>query len=284
VTVTAAALRNAARHVGRGLFHALAELGAARMAPPRDPREAAHRLAGALGAIGRAHELRVAFRGEVPRGAALVVANHVSYLDPIAILPVCPAIPVAKGEVGGWPLIGPIGAALGVVFVDRDDPHGRARALRRIHDLLAAGTPVLNFPEGTTTRGDDVLPLWRGGFGVAQRLGVPVVPLAIRYADPALAWCGGATFVPHYLRTAARARVDVELAFGAPLATRPGEPPERLASRARRAISQLLQPGRSHDAGSRPELPPPRPDAVLPPPVHARARGPGRRGAPGRAA
>lgn len=282
-------LRHAARHLGRGLFHALAELGSARMAPPRDPRDAAHRLAGALGAIGRAHELAVTWRGEVPRGAALVVANHVSYLDPIAILPVCPAIPVAKGEVSGWPIIGPIGAALGVLFVDRDDPLGRARALRRIHDLLAAGTPVLNFPEGTTTRGDGVLPFWRGGFGVAQRLGVPIVPLAIRYADPALAWCGGATFLPHYLRTAARARVCVELSFGAPLAARTGEPPERIASRARRAISQLLvsqlpHPGRSHDAGSRPELSPSRSDPVLPPPADPRARGPGRRGAPRRAA
>lgn len=279
-----AAALNVARHAGRGLFQALAELGAARMTPPRDPRDAAHRLAGALGAIGRAHDLAISCRGDVPRGAALVVANHVSYLDPLAILPVCPAIPVAKGEVARWPIIGPIGAALGVLFVDRDDPHGRVRALRRIHDLLAAGAPVLNFPEGTTTRGDHVLPFWRGGFGIAQRLGVPVVPLAIRYADPALAWCGGATFVPHYLRTAARARVEVELAFGAPLHARAGEPPELLAARARRAVSRLLQPARSHDAGSRPELPPSRPDAVLPPAVHPRAGRPGRRGAPRRAA
>ena len=277
-------VRVAARHLGRGLFSALSELGSARTAPPRDPREAAHRLAAALGAIGRAHDLAVTFRGDVPRGAALVVANHVSYLDPLAILPICPAVPVAKGEVSGWPLVGPIGASLGVLFVDRGEPLRRARALRRIHDLLAAGTPVLNFPEGTTTDGREVLPFWRGGFGIAQRLDIPVVPLAIRYADPALAWHGGATFLPHYLRMAARARIDVSLSFGAPLYARTGEPPERFASRARRAVSQLLElernPTRTHDAGSHPQLSPPRPDAVLPPagehrPEHR--RGPGRR-------
>lgn len=274
--------RHLARHVGRGLFDALAELGAARMAPPRDAREAAHRLAGALGAIGRAHDIRVTCSGEIPRGCALVVANHVSYLDPIAILPVCPAIPFAKREVARWPIIGPIGAALGVAFVDRDDPLGRARALRRMHDLLAAGAPVLSFPEGTTSRGDEVLPFWRGGFGIAQRLGVPVVPLAIRYADPALAWYGGATFLPHYLRTAGRARIDVALAFGAPLYPRTGEPPELMAARARHAVHRLFLPTRPHDAAVRLDLPPPRPDAVLPP-SDARGRR-GRRSAPRRAA
>jgi 1-acyl-sn-glycerol-3-phosphate acyltransferase len=254
------------------------------MAPPRDPRAAAHRLAGALGAIGRAHDVEVTFRGAVPRGAALIVANHVSYLDPIAILPICPAVPVAKAEVAGWPLIGPIGGALGVLFVDRGDPGRRVRALRRIHALLEAGTPVLNFPEGTTTRGDEVRPFLRGGFGVAQRLGVPVVPLAIRYADPSLAWYGGATFVPHYLRAAARARIEVALSFGDPLPARAGEPPEILAARARAAVAQLLLPPRSHDAGSHPELSPPRSDAVLPAPGRADARRPARRGDRRRAA
>src|SRR6476619_1609351 len=98
------------RHVGAGLFGALSELGAARMAPPKDVRESAHRLAGALGAIARAHDLDVSVRCEVPRGPALIVANHVSYLDPLAIIPLCPAAPLAKAEVEDWPVVGSIGA------------------------------------------------------------------------------------------------------------------------------------------------------------------------------
>jgi 1-acyl-sn-glycerol-3-phosphate acyltransferase len=241
-------------------------------------------LAGALGRIGRAHGFATEVRGSVPRGTALVVANHVSYLDPLAILPVCPAIPLAKSEVAGWPLIGSIGAALGVVFVERGAVAGRARALRRVHDLLAAGAPVLSFPEGTTTAGDRVLPFWRGGFGIALRLGIPIVPLAIRYADPRLAWHGGATFLPHYTRTAARARVEIELTFGAPLPPHPGERPEHLAARARAQVARLLSLSRSADAGSHPQLSPPRPDAVLPPPHAADGDRRGRRGAPRRAA
>jgi 1-acyl-sn-glycerol-3-phosphate acyltransferase len=252
------------RHVGAGLFNALAELGSARMAPPRDARDSAHRLAGALGAIGRAHDLDVSVHGEVPRGVALIVANHVSYLDPIAIVPICPALPIAKGEVLGWPIVGPIGQALGVTFVRRRDPMARTRVLRRVYDLLATGVPVLNFPEGTTTDGSRVLAFHRGTFGIAKRLGVPVVPLAIRYRDPALAWCNAATFLPHYLRTAARARVEIELAFGAPMPPRTGETPEDMAARARNTIQKSLDRMRWNHAAAGTRLPSPRPDPVLP--------------------
>jgi len=252
-------LFRASRRVGRGLFHALAELGSARMAPPRDPRDAAHRLAGALGTIARPR-----VDGDVPRGSALIVANHISYLDPLAILPVCPAAPLAKREVAGWPLIGPIGAALGVVFVARDEPFGRVRALRRVHALLAAGVPVLSFPEGTTSPGATVGPFHRGTFGIAQRLGVPVVPVAIRYRDPRLAWIDGETFLPHYARVAARDRIEVTLTFCSPLPTRTGEFPEDYAARARNAIALALQRARFQHAIVRGQLSPSRPDAVLP--------------------
>ena len=225
---------SALRHVGSGLFSALAELGNARMTPPRDPRDAAHRLAGALGALGRAHDLAVTVRGEIPRGPALIVANYVSYLDPLAILPVCPAVPIVRGEVLAWPVIGPIGAALGVVFVRGD----RMRVLRRVHTLLAAGVPVLDFPEGSS--GASVQPFHRGTFGIAQRVGVPVVPVAVRYRDPARAWCDATTFLPHYLRTAGQSRIDVELVFGSAMSPRAGELPEDMAARARNAIARAL--------------------------------------------
>lgn len=250
------------RHLGRGMYDALAELGAARMAPPRDAHEASHRLAGALGTIANAHEIAVDVSGDVPRGAALIVSNHVSYLDPLVLLPVCPAVPIAKGEVASWPLIGSIGSALGVAYVHRQDPVARVRVLRRVHALLAARVSVLSFPEGTTTSGEQVLPFFRGTFGIAQRLGVPVVPVALRYADPGLAWTNDARFVPHYLRTAARRRIDVRVWFGPAMTPRTGELPEDMAARARNTIARTLT--RWNDATARIRVSPARPDPVLP--------------------
>ena len=232
-------LVRATRHAGRGLFNALADLGAARMTPPKDPRDATHRLAAALGAIARAHAMHVSVRGDIPREPALIVANHISYLDPLAILPLCPAAPLAKSEVEAWPIVGSIGAALGVLFVKRDDGSARATVLRRMRRLFDSGASVLNFPEGTTRR-DSVGPFFRGSFGIAQHVRVPVVPVAIRYRDPTLAWCDGETFLPHYVQMAGRERVDVELAFGKPLSPRTGELPEDLAARARNSILRSL--------------------------------------------
>ena len=99
---------------------------------------------------------------------------------------------------------------------------------------------MLNFPEGTTTGGTEVAPFWRGSFGIAQRLSVPVVPVAIHYRDPALAWSDGAMFLPHYLRTAARPRIEVALTFGAPMHPRAGEAAAAMAARARGVIAHLL--------------------------------------------
>jgi len=252
----------AARHIAHGLFDALSELGAVRMAPPRDEREAAHRLAGVLCAVGKAHGLQVTVRGELPRSPALVVANHVSYLDPLAILPVCPALPIAKGEIVGWPIVGSIADALGVTFVRRADGMARVRALRHVDKLLSRGVSVLNFAEGTTTDGLYARPFWRGTFGVAQRLGVPVVPVALRYKDPDIAWFDQATFMPHYLRTATRPAIEVELEFGAPLRPRTGEAPEDFAARTRNIINRTLT--RWNHAGLRDRVSPSRSNTVVP--------------------
>lgn len=261
-------LLHAGRHLGRGLFHALAELGAARTSPPGEPRVAARRLSEALAAVARAHDLEVQVQGDTPRDCALIVSNHVSYLDTLALLPLCPAVPIAKGDVSTWPIIGGVGRGLGVVFVRRGDPMHRARVLRRVYGLLAGGASVLNFPEGTTTSGTQIGPFWRGTFGIAQRLGVPVVPVALCYADPDLAWYGNATFLPHYWRTVRRPRLEVAIRFGAPMHPRTGEPAEVMAARARGTIGYMLQTltptPRWIDAGTRVRLSSPRPDPVLP--------------------
>jgi 1-acyl-sn-glycerol-3-phosphate acyltransferase len=252
------------RHLGKGLFAALAELGVARMTPPRDPEDAAARLSAALRAVGDAHDLVVRVSGELPREPSLLVANHVSYLDPLAILSVIPAVPLAKADVAAWPVVGGIARALGVNFVDRHRPWSRIRALRRVHATLAAGTSVLTFPEGTTTDGTRVLPFQRGCFGIAARLDRPIVPIAIRYDDRRLAWTGQADFLPHYLATARRDRCDVHLVVAPTIYPRAGEAPERLAARARAAIARTLERIGVLHARARLRVPAPRPDPVLP--------------------
>jgi lyso-ornithine lipid O-acyltransferase len=252
------------RHVGGGMVAALAELGVARLTPPRDPEDAAARLSSALAAVADAHDLVGRVSGELPCEPALLVSNHVSYLDPLAILSVVPAMPIAKREVAGWPVVGGIARALGVTFVDRHAAWSRVRALRRVHATLDAGTSVLTFPEGTTTDGSRVLPFHRGCFGIAARLDRPVVPIAIRYDDCRLAWTDQAAFLPHYLSHARRARCGVHLVFAPAIYPRTGEAPERFAARARAQVARNLERSPILDARARQRVPASRPDPVLP--------------------
>lgn len=186
------------------------------------------------------HGLRTIVRGVVPRAPCVLVANHINYFDPLVIASQLPLTAVAKREVAAWPLVGEFCKRLGVLFVDRDDAQSGARVLRSALRALEQGVSVLVFPEGTTTRGDRVLPFKRGIFGAALRASLPVVPVALRYEREDAAWVGNDTFLPHYVRTMAQpcTRVSVEFLPALSLARDPT--PEALAEGARRAIARSV--------------------------------------------
>ena len=188
----------------------------------------------------RVHGFEVHAEGVLPAGPAIFVANHVSYVDAPVLASLAPCTVIAKGEVRRWPILGAGAAALGVLFVERGDAWSGARALRQSSRALAAGLSVLGFPEGTTSRGDDVLPFRRGLFGLARIMEVPVVPIAIHYSSPELRWVGDSWFLPHYLRTAMRPSSLVNVRIGRAIAPASYHSPEDLAHRARSAVRQML--------------------------------------------
>jgi 1-acyl-sn-glycerol-3-phosphate acyltransferase len=203
-----------------------------------------HRVALLAEAARRAlavHGLDVRASGPVPRGPALLVSNHLSYLDPLVLLALVACVPIAKSEVGSWPLFGAVARRTGVLFVERGSAGSRLAVLHAVGKAFREGAVVLNFPEGTTTDGSAVLRFRKGLFGVARNLGVPAVPVALRYQPRELAWIGDATFVPHYLRFARLARSAVEVAFGEPLPAQAYPTAESLADAARARTASLLE-------------------------------------------
>jgi 1-acyl-sn-glycerol-3-phosphate acyltransferase len=186
------------------------------------------------------HGVEVTVEGKVPSGPAVVVSNHVSYVDTMILPALLPCTAVAKSEVARWPLIGPTAKAHGVLFVERGDVWSGARVLRQAMRVLAAGTPVVTFPEGTTTAGG-LLPFHRGLFGVARLMDVPVVPVALVFDDPRLAWVGSESFLAHYLRRVApRHKTAVRVAFLEPLEPRALPSADALALLARERIAAVL--------------------------------------------
>ncbi|MEV5767529.1 lysophospholipid acyltransferase family protein [Micromonospora sp. NPDC052213] len=137
----------------------------------------------------RALGVRLVVRGRAPRRPALLVANHVSWLDALALLAVEPARMVAKREVRSWPLVGLLAAASGAVLVDRARPRDLPATVARVAAVLRAGRPVAVFPEGTTWCGAADAVGCRPSRGFRPALfqaaidaGAPVVPLRIGYA------------------------------------------------------------------------------------------------------
>jgi len=192
-------------------------------------------------AVMRLHGVDVEVSGRVPDGPAVLACNHVSWLDPLVVAASAPCAPISKLDVRRWPLVGPLAGLLGVIFHDRGDHASGLRVLREAEEALRSGLLVLNFPEGTTSLGATVLPFRPGSFGLALRAGVPVVPVAIAYDPPTVAWVGDATFVPHYLTLASRRRARARVRFGAPLASAQGGGAAELARAVRSEVLRLLQ-------------------------------------------
>ncbi len=119
-------------------------------------------------------------------GPAVLVGNHRSYFDPLAIgfLLARRGRPVrflGKKEVFDAPLVGEIVTALGGIRVDRGT--GSEEPLRAAEDALAAGELVALMPQGTIPRGPAFFdPVLKGRWGAAKlatAAGVPVIPIGL---------------------------------------------------------------------------------------------------------
>jgi 1-acyl-sn-glycerol-3-phosphate acyltransferase len=165
----------------------------------------------------RALGIDLSVHGSLPQGPHLLLANHRSYVDIVAILSQVPCAFLAKSEIEGWPLFGQAARLTHTVFVKRDDLESRKLARESALALLQRGVSFAAFPEGTTFRGPGLLPFYPGLFRLAEQYDFPVVPIAIEYEDPEDAWVGDDSFVGHFLTSFRKRRVRVRLVFGKPL-------------------------------------------------------------------
>lgn len=114
-------------------------------------------------------------------GAALWVANHVSWVDIFVLNGVRPMSFIAKSDIRRWPIIGRLVAGAGTVFIER----GQRQAIMAVGEQMKArfeqGEVVGLFPEGTTSTGFDVAPFHSSLFEAAIRANVDIQPVALRF-------------------------------------------------------------------------------------------------------
>lgn len=179
--------------------------------------------------------------GMPPPGPYLYVSNHRSYLDILVLARTVGTSFVSRADIIDWPLVGAVAQAIDCVFVDRDDPYGRVRAARAVRRRLAQGNLVL-FPEGTTTGLPLPGPFQPGPFRLAHRLALPIVPVTLRYSDPAAYWVDDVSLWEHLRRWIRRGqRLRTAVHFGRPLVTSSAAGPEQLAQAVYEAVCEPIR-------------------------------------------
>jgi 1-acyl-sn-glycerol-3-phosphate acyltransferase len=175
----------------------------------------------------------------------LLVANHVSWLDVIALMSVGATSFVAKHEVRAWPLIGWLAERTGTIFTTRSQRLDIARINHRVSTHLRSGVCVAVFPEGTTTDGTTLLDFHSGLFEAARDSAARVWPAAIRYRrrdgsiSHAADFLGDDSLVTSLWRIVSSPPLRLHLSFAAPLSTR-GTHRREAAEEARTRIAALL--------------------------------------------
>ncbi len=114
---------------------------------------------------------------------ALVVGNHVSWLDIYVVNAWRPTPFVSKAEVRGWPVVGWLAHRLGTVFLHREKRRDAHRTMHEMTARLKAGEVICVFPEGTTSDGLGVLPFHSNLFQAAVSAGCRVQPITLFYED-----------------------------------------------------------------------------------------------------
>ena len=116
------------------------------------------------------------------RNNHLILSNHLSYLDIFIIFSVFPASFIASiDEVKDTFLLGKVTELSGGFFVERRNRSGLRREIESITEILRLGVNVALFPEGTTSNGERVLPFKTPLLSIAEKGGVDILPMCIRY-------------------------------------------------------------------------------------------------------
>jgi 1-acyl-sn-glycerol-3-phosphate acyltransferase len=166
-------------------------------------------------------------QGHLQVRGQLLVANHVSWLDIMAVHAACPqARFVSKADVRSWPLIGRLVDAAGTIYIVREQRRDAMRVAHEMAQALQGGDTVAFFPEGTTGPGDTLLPFHANLLQPVIATGCPVLPVVLRYAEaarsgPSVAaqYIGDTTLLQSIVRLALADDLTVRLVALPPLAT-----------------------------------------------------------------
>lgn len=189
---------------------------------------------------------------------ALILSNHVSWLDISIISALSPVVFVAKSEVARWPVFGWLAKLQRTVFIDRQARHQTGAATRQIAGRLLGGDAVVLFAEGTSSDGTRVLPFRSALVGAvhhalgnsAHHTSIIVQPMSLAYVGfggvpigralrERVAWYGDADLIPHLARVLASGAVDVTVSWGDAIAYDMSADRKAIAREAEKSVRRM---------------------------------------------
>jgi 1-acyl-sn-glycerol-3-phosphate acyltransferase len=178
--------------------------------------------------------------------AMLLVSNHLSYVDILAISSLMPTVFITSVELKNTFFLGTLSKFGGSIFIERRKASGLKKEIETIVHALGHGFTVALFPEGTTSNGEYVQPFKNPLFESAIKSKCDILPLCLRYmkvnnrhitinSRDSIFYHGGVTLFRHFPRLLVLQSVDLEV--------RPLETIRVLAQDSRKELA-----ARAHDA------------------------------------
>ncbi|MFD1254528.1 2-acyl-glycerophospho-ethanolamine acyltransferase [Devosia equisanguinis] len=203
--------------------------------------------------------LRVTLLGEPSTGRpTLLVSNHISWTDIVAIGSVADVTFVAKREVGDWPFVGLMANLQKTIYVDRTRRTDAGRTAQAMGAHMASGNAVLLFAEGQSDIGTHVLPFRSALVGAAQHAmieagatDVLIQPLTIAYTRlqglpvsrnerSLIAWIKSKSVGQNISEILGGPVKDVTVAFGTPMPLTAGSDRKAVTKAAEQQVRAML--------------------------------------------
>lgn len=152
--------------------------------------------------------MKIEVIGTPPKPPFFLVSNHLSYTDIPAYQAVVETVFVAKSDIESWFLAGRIVRDMGAIFINRSNRRDIPRAGNEVIKKIEAGEGVIVFPEGTSTKGEEILPFNSSFLEFAAKNNLPVYYASISYstsdkeakASDFVCWWEDISFGAHLLR------------------------------------------------------------------------------------
>jgi lyso-ornithine lipid O-acyltransferase len=189
----------------------------------------------------------------------IILSNHVSWLDIMALGSLMPLSFIAKSEVVNWPLFGLMAKLQRSIFVDRNRRSDTSKTNSEIAERLEEGDAIVLFAESTTSDGSRLLPFRSALVGAAKdailtdstTTHVCLQPVALAYngADglptgrmgrTRIGWYGDMDMLPHLKGILRGGSLDVTVRFGTPLAYDAGTDRKALTKVAEQDVRRMM--------------------------------------------